>query len=111
MFILRLIINALAVYFTAMLLNGVTISDFSTAILVSLVLGIVNTLIKPILLVFTLPINILTLGLFTWVINALMVVLVQNLVSGFQVVSFGWAILFSLVLSVVSSLLYSLVEK
>ncbi len=111
MFVLRLIVNALAVYLTSILLNGVVINDFITAILVSIVLGIVNTLIKPLLLIFTLPFNILTLGLFTWVINALMVLLAQNLVSGFHVSSFGWAILFSLVLSVVSSLLYSLVEK
>lgn len=111
MFVLRLIVNGLAVYLTSILLSGVVINDFITAILVSIVLGIVNTIVKPILLIFTLPFNILTLGLFTWVINALMVLLAQNLVSGFHVLSFGWAILFSLVLSVVSSLLYSLVEK
>jgi len=110
MLIARLIINALAVYVTAKLLDGVAIDVFVTALVVSLVLGIVNVLIKPVLLLLTLPLNILTLGLFTWVINAIMILITQSLVSGFRVASFGWALLFSLVLSVISSLLQNLVK-
>ncbi len=110
MLIVRFVVNALAVYITAKLLEGVQIDGFVTALLVSLVLGIVNALIKPIVLLLTLPINLLTLGLFTWVINALMILIAQSLVDGFRVASFGWALLFSLVLSVISSLLQNLVK-
>jgi len=105
MFIIRLIINALAVYLTANLLEGVSVDSFITAIIVAVVLGIVNTLIKPVLLLLAFPITLLTLGLFAWVINALMILLVDYLVPGFSVTSFIWALLFSLVLSVISSVL------
>ncbi|MFA5776611.1 MAG: phage holin family protein [Patescibacteria group bacterium] len=109
-FIIRLIINALAVYLTSNLLAGISIDGFVTAIVVAVVLGIVNTLVKPILLLLTFPINFLTLGLFTWVINALMVVLVDYIVPGFSVSSFLWALLFSLVLSVISSILNKMIK-
>ena len=105
MFIIRLILNALAVYLTANLLEGVSLDSFITAIIVAVVLGIVNTLIKPVLLLLAFPINLLTFGLFAWVINALMILLVDYLVPGFSVASFIWALLFSLVLSVISSVL------
>ena len=105
MFIIRLILNALAVYLTANLLEGVSVDSFTSAIIVAIVLGIVNTLIKPVLLLLAFPINLLTFGLFAWVINALMILLVDYLVPGFSVASFIWALLFSLVLSVISSVL------
>lgn len=109
-FIVRLIVNALAVYLTSRLLDGISIDNFVTAVVVAVVLGIVNTIIKPILLLLTLPINFLTLGLFTWVINALMVLLADYVVTGFSVASFLWALLFSFVLSVISSILNKLVK-
>jgi len=111
MFIVNLIVNSLAVFITAYLLEGVTVKDFPAALVVSILLGIVNAIIKPILLLFTLPLTILTLGLFTFVINALMVMLVSLLYDGFKVEGFLWALLFSLVLSVVNSLLSALVKK
>jgi len=110
MFIFRLIVNALAVYITSMLLPGITLDGYVTAIIVAIVLGVVNTLVKPVLILLTLPINLLTLGLFTWVINALMVLLVSYLVPGFYVDSFTWALLFSLVLSLISSFLNKLTK-
>jgi len=110
MFLFRLLVNALAVYLTAKLLDGVAIDGFLTAIVVSLVLGIVNVLVKPVLLLLTLPFNIFTFGLFTWVINALMILLVDSLVPEFRVLTFGWALLFSLVLSVISTILQNLVK-
>ena len=105
--LVNLLINGLAVYITAQVLPGVTVSNFITAIIVSVVWALVNTLIKPILFILTLPATILTLGLLTFVINALMVYLVATFVPGFHVSGFWSALFFSLVLSLVSSILRS----
>jgi len=105
--LVNLLINGLAVYITAQVLPGVTVSNFITAIIVSVVWALVNTLIKPILFILTLPATILTLGLFTFVINALMVYIVATFVPGFHVSGFWSALFFSLVLSLVSSILRS----
>lgn len=101
-FIINLLINGFAVFVTGYLLSGVHVNSFLTAIIVSIVLGIVNTLIKPILVIFTLPFNILTLGLFTFVINGLLIILVSKIVPGFVVDGFFTAILFSIILSIVN---------
>jgi len=104
--IVRLLINSLAVAITAYLLSaGVRIDSFFTAVVVAVVLGIINTFIKPIILLFTLPINLLTLGLFTFVINGVFILLVGRLVAGFDVAGFWWAVLFSIVLALVNSVL------
>ena len=95
---------------TAYVLPGVAVADFWTAIVVAVVLGVVNGVIKPIILVLTLPINIVTLGLFTLVINAGLVLLVSNFVPGFAVSGFWWALLFGLVLSLVNSVLHRAVH-
>ena len=108
--LINILINGLAVFITAYLLPGVKVDGFITAIIVAIVLGIVNFVVKPILHLLTLPITILTLGLFTFVINALMILLVDALVDGFHVDNFWAALLFSLVLSLVSSLLHSLTD-
>lgn len=105
---INLLINGLAVYITANLLPGVAVNNFFTAIVVSVVLGLVNTFIKPILFILTLPATIMTLGLFTFVINALMIFLVARFVPGFHVEGFWSALFFSLVLSLVSSVLRGL---
>lgn len=102
------IINAIAVFASAYILPGVQVDGFFVALVVAVVLGIVNTFIKPLLVVLTLPINVLTLGLFTLVINAVLILLVSNLVSGFQVDGFWWAVLYSIILSLVSSVLFGL---
>ncbi|OGF25625.1 hypothetical protein A2303_01030 [Candidatus Falkowbacteria bacterium RIFOXYB2_FULL_47_14] len=91
-------ISALIILAAGYLLPGIKISGFFSALLVALVLGIINAFIKPLLLLLTLPINILTLGLFTLVINALLVMLVAAIVPGFQVKNFWWALLFSVCL-------------
>lgn len=106
--LINLLINGLAVYITAHVLPGVFVDNFFTAIVVSVVLGAVNTFLKPILFILTLPATILTLGLFTFVINALMVYLVATFVPGFHVNGFWSALLFSLVLSLVSWVLRGL---
>ena len=103
--VLKLLINTTAVFIAARILPGVFVDGFVTAGIVAIVLGVLNTFIKPLLVILTLPINILTLGLFTLIINALMVGIVSYLVAGFVVTSLLTAILFSIVLSLISSFL------
>lgn len=103
--IITILVNALAVFITAYLLKGVTVKNFLHAILVAVVLSIINAIIKPILVILTIPITILTLGLFILVINALIIMLVDYLLSGFKVKNFWWALGFSVVLSIINALL------
>jgi putative membrane protein len=107
-FLIRLLVTALAAMLSAYLLPGVTIKDFTTALILALVLAILNLLVKPILIILTLPATILTLGLFLLVINAIIILLASNLVKGFKVDGFWWALIFSLVLTVVSSIMHSI---
>jgi putative membrane protein len=109
-FIINLLINGFAVFVTAYILKGVYVDGFLTALIVSVVLGIVNTLLKPILLILTLPFTILTFGLFVFIINGLMILLVSRIVPGFRVDGFFTAILFSLVLSIVNWFLQALTK-
>jgi putative membrane protein len=109
--IIRLLLNGLAVALTAYLLSGVSVTDYGTAILVALVLAIVNVLVKPILVILTIPVTILTLGLFLLVINAVIILLVDNVIGGFEVDGFWWALLFSLVLSIFNSIFNDLAGK
>lgn len=108
--LLSWLISALAIIVTAYVLPGVRIESFLTALITALVLGIINSVLKPILLLLTLPINVLTLGLLTFVINALLVLLAANLVPGFHVDGFWWALAFSIVLSLVNTLLGNLTK-
>jgi putative membrane protein len=101
-FLVHWLIYAVAIVITAYLLPGVRLSGFFAALVTALVLGLVNTFIRPLLLLLTLPLNILTLGLLTFVINALLILLTSSLVPGFTVTGFWWALLFSLVLSVIN---------
>lgn len=102
---LRLLINALALIITTLFVPGLHLARLSTAIWAALVWGLVNTLIRPILSFFTFPFQLLTLGLFTLVINALMLILTSKLVPGFSIRSFPNAIIGALVLSVISLIL------
>ncbi|MBP9690579.1 phage holin family protein [Candidatus Woesebacteria bacterium] len=104
-FIVKILINSLAVAITAYLLPNVSLDSFLTAIIVAVVLGVINTFIKPIVKILTLPINILTLGLLTFVINGVFILIASNIVDGFQVAGFLWAVIFSIVLSVISGIL------
>ena len=102
------VINALALLLVAYLLKGIHVNGFGSALIAALVLGLVNTLIRPILVILTLPVTLLTLGLFIFIINALLFMFVGNVLSGFQVASFGSALLGSVLYSVISWLLSSL---
>jgi putative membrane protein len=105
-FIIKIIITALAVFVADFILDGVTINaDAKTVIIVALVLALLNTFIKPILVLLTIPVTIATLGLFLLVINALMVKLADSLIEGFEVDGWWAALLFSLIVSLVSSIL------
>lgn len=100
--IIRWILFSLALLFTAWLVPGISFASFQTALLAAIVMGLVNIFIRPIILIFTLPLNLLTLGLFTFVINALMFLLVAKIVAGFIVTGFLAALLGSIVLSIIS---------
>jgi len=103
--VLHLIVNTLAVLVGSYLLRGVKVADVTTALVVAIVLGLVNTIVKPILVVLTFPITILTLGLFLLVINALMILLTAKLVPGFRVDGLWWAMGFSIIVAVVGAFL------
>lgn len=109
--IVSLLVNAIAVFAAGYILPGVHIANFVTAIIVAIVLGVLNTFVKPILTILTLPITIITLGLFSLVINALIILVASAIVPGFKVDGFLWAIIYSIVLSIVSSFLNMLAGK
>ncbi len=98
--IISVLINAVAVYFGAWLLAGVAVDSFGTAIITALLLGVVNWTIRPLLTILTLPITVMTFGLFLLVINGAMVMLVDNFIAGFSVDNLLWALIFLLVVSV-----------
>lgn len=99
------LVNATAVYVTANMLPGITISGFGTALMLALVLGLINALIRPVLVFFSIPFLIVTLGLFMLVINAFLLQFAALLVDGFAIQSFWWAMLGSLCISLVAWLL------
>jgi putative membrane protein len=104
-------INALCLLALPYVLSAVKVSDFGTALIVALVLGLLNIVIRPILVILTLPINLLTLGLFTFVINGLLFWLTAQWVNGFAVTSFGWAIVGAIVYSLISWAVSSIVLR
>ena len=105
-FIINLLISALAVYLTAWLLPGISVKSYWVAIGVAFVIGLLNVLLKPLLTLLTIPVTIVTLGLFLLVIDAIIILLAGKLLDGFQVNGFWWALLFSIIVSVVTNLLY-----
>ena len=109
--ILRILLTAIAVVVIANFLPGVSVTNFSNAILVAVVLGILRVTVKPLLIFFTLPATIVTLGLFLLVINAVIILLADKIVDGFNVSGFWIALLFSLILSLLQSILYTLLNE
>ena len=109
--IIRLFITAAVAYGLSIILKGVHIPNFTDALILAIVLALLNTFIKPILVILTLPITIITMGLFLFVINALIILLADRLMDGIRIDGFWWAAIFSLILSVASSVVYSMVEK
>jgi putative membrane protein len=109
--VMRIIFTSIIAFGLSYILSGVRIDSFWAAIILAVVLAILNAIVKPLLIFFTLPLTIVTLGLFLFVINALMILLADNLVAGFDVDGFWWALLFSLLLSIVTSVLFKEEKK
>ncbi|PIR98486.1 MAG: hypothetical protein COT88_01520 [Candidatus Colwellbacteria bacterium CG10_big_fil_rev_8_21_14_0_10_41_28] len=101
------LVSSLVILAAAYILPGVTVDTFLAALVTAIALGVVNAFLKPVLILLTLPINLLSLGLFTLVINAGLIMLTAIIVPGFQVDGFLWALLFGIVLSLTSALLPS----
>lgn len=102
--VFRWLVNALALLAAAALLEGVRVDTVVAGVIAAALLGIINVSIRPVLILVTLPINVLTLGLFTFIINALMLMLVAWLVPGFAIDGFWWSVAAALVLSVVNAM-------
>lgn len=103
--IIRLLITAVVAFLLPKVLSGVHIPDFKTAIIFALVLGVVNLVVKPILKILGLPLTIITLGLFSLVINAITVKIADHFIDTMHIDSFGWAFIFSICLSILTSIL------
>ncbi|MBW1972934.1 MAG: phage holin family protein [Deltaproteobacteria bacterium] len=101
-FVIRLIVNGVALWVTAWLVKGIDIKGLSSLILAVILLGILNAIIKPVLIFLTLPINILTMGIFTFFINAFLLIAVSKLVTGFEIADFWSALVGAIVLSIIN---------
>lgn len=106
--LIRIIVTALLVMLISYMMPGVHVDGFVTAIIVAVVLGLLNVFIKPIIVLLTLPVTIITLGLFLLVINALVILLCDEIVGGFDVSTFWTALLFSIILAIFQSLVFSM---
>ena len=109
--IIKLLLTALAVFLLANFLGGVSVDGYGSAIIVAIILAVLNLFVKPILVIFTLPITILTLGLFLLVVNALIILLADKLIGGFSVDGIWTAIIFSVLLSILQSILHSALKE
>lgn len=107
--ILVWILNAVALLIVAYILPGINVASFGSALIAALVLGLLNTLVKPLLILLTLPITVVTLGLFLLVINALVFWFAGSILKGFQVGGFWWAVIGAIVYSLISGLLSRLI--
>ena len=111
-FLLRLLLNGVAVFLAAYLIPGLKVADASTAVVAGIVLGLINAILRPLLILLTLPVTLLTLGLFIFVVNAICLALVAWFVPGFTLSGFGAAFIGAIVISLVSWLLNAmLVDK
>lgn len=107
--LIRILVTSGLVLLIANFMKGVTVEDFKTSLIVAVVLGLLNVFIKPILVILTLPATILTLGLFLFAINAIIILLCSNIVGGFHVDSFWTALFFSIILSICQSIAYKII--
>ncbi|MBO9562203.1 MAG: phage holin family protein [Niastella sp.] len=105
-FIMRIIVTSIIAFGLSYILSGVHIDSFWAAIVFAIVLAVLNAVVKPILILLTLPLTLFTFGLFLFVINAAIILLTAEFVKGFRVDGFWWALLFSLLLSIITSVLY-----
>jgi putative membrane protein len=109
--LIRFLLSGLAVLLTAYILPGVHVEHYGYALLAAIIISMANIIVKPILIVLTIPITIITLGLFLLVINALIILLAEALVPGFSVDGFWWALVFSLILSIFNSMFSEMTQS
>ncbi len=110
-YLFKVLLTAFAVLLIAYFLPGVDVDDYGTAIWVAFIVGVLFSILKPILVILTLPVTVLTLGLFLFVINAAMILLANSWIDGFSVSGFWTALLFSILLSFFESFLHKLIDK
>lgn len=110
-FLVKLILSALAIAVASYLLPGVHVNNFFDALIVAAVLTLLNYIVRPILIILTIPITVLTLGLFLLVINAALILITDRLIEGFRVDGFWWALLFSIITAVIGSIFQSISKK
>jgi putative membrane protein len=110
-FFIRTVTTSLAVLLAAYILPGVEVNDSLTAIIVALLLGLLNTFVKPILVLLTIPITLLTLGLFLLVINVLIILWVDDIVAGFRLDSWLIALAFSFIVSIIGSIIEGVIGR
>lgn len=108
---LKILLTALAVFVLANILPGVKVADYLTAVIVALVIALLNMFVRPLIIFFTLPATIVTLGLFLFVINAVIILLADKLIEDFKVVGFFDAFVFSILLSILRSFLLSFIKE
>lgn len=108
-FLIRWLISAVSIYIITYLPIGITVSSFKSTIIAAAILGIINVTIKPILIILTLPINIITLGLFTFIINGIVLIITSYVVVGFDVKNIFSAIIASILISIVNVILTNLI--
>jgi putative membrane protein len=110
-FIIRLLITAAVAWGLSSLLSGVHVADFKTALIFAVVLAVLNAIVKPILALLTLPITLITLGLWLFVLNAIIILIADRFIDGIKIDGILWAIIFSLLLSVLSSILSAIFDR
>lgn len=109
--LVKLLLSAIAVVLLAKILPGIAVDGFWTAIVVAVVLALLRMTVRPILVFLTFPITIVTFGLFLLIINAVIILLTDYIITGFEVASLWWALLFSLLLSIFESILFSVIKE
>jgi len=107
-FLTKLLVNTLSIFTASYLLNGVHVDSLSTALIIAIILAILNVTIKPILILITFPVTLLSFGLFLIVINVIVFRIASSLVSGFYIDGFLWALSYSILVSIVNGVLYEM---
>jgi len=110
-FLTRILLSSIAVVIVSYLLPGIYVDSFFAAIVIAVLLSLLNVTVKPLLIIFTIPLTVLSLGLFLLVINAVIILIADSIIPGFRVDGFWWALIFSLLLSLTNSLLADLSGK
>lgn len=108
---LKILVSSLAVFFAAYILPGVYLKGFPSAIFVAIIMGLLNAFLKPLLIILTIPVTFFSFGLFLFVINALIILLTDNLLEGFSVDGFWTALFFSIIVTITTAFLEALAEN